>query len=326
MMQRRDFITLLGGAAAAWPLAARAQQAAVPMVAYLGSMAEADVSRLRALREGLGEAGFAEGRNVRIEYRGVGVPATRVREVAADLIRQKASVIVGSSPTAAVVKEVTSTVPIVFWSVPDPVQVGLVASLNRPGGNVTGVSGMGTEIGGKQLGLMHELLPSAARYALLINPAGFVVGGPLEKEMQSVAEGLGAQVEVLTPGTIAEIDSAFASLARRRTDAVFVAPGRFFTDRRAQFATLATRYGIPAMYGYRDFVEIGGLMSYGASETDMHRQMGVYVGRILKGEKPADLPVLRPTKFELTINLTTAKALGLDVPPTLLAIADEVIE
>jgi putative tryptophan/tyrosine transport system substrate-binding protein len=323
MIQRRDFITLLGGAAA-WPLAARAQQA--PMVAYLGSMAEADVSRLRALREGLGEAGFAEGRNVRIEYRGVGTPPTRVREVAADLIRQKASVIIGSSPTAAAVKEVTSRVPIVFWSVPDPVQVGLVASLNRPGGNVTGVSGMGTEIGGKQLGLMHELLPSASRYALLVNPAGFVVGGPLEKEMQSVAQGLGAQVEVLTPGTIAEIDSAFASLTRKRTEAVFVAPGRFFTDRRAQFTTLATRYAMPAMYGYRDFVEIGGLMSYGASETDMHRQMGIYVGRILKGEKPADLPVLRPTKFELAINLTTARALGLTVPPTLLALADDVIE
>jgi putative ABC transport system substrate-binding protein len=328
---RRDFITLLGGAAAAWPVAARAQQAAVPVIGYLGAAAETDVNRLRAFREGLGEAGFAEGRNVRIEYRGAqGAQrsSARLSELASDLIRRQVSVIVADSPTtAATVKAVTSTIPIVFWSVVDPVQVGLVASLNRPGANATGIISMGSEIGGKQLSLIHELLPSVVRYALLLGSRGLVIGGSLEKEMRSVAAGLGAQIEVLGVGTIGEIDGAFASLAQNRVEALFVGPGgAFFTDRRVQFATLATRYAIPAMYSHRDFVEAGGLMSYGASETDIHRQMGVYAGRVLKGEKPADLPVLRPTKFELTINLTTARALGLTVPPTLLAVADEVIE
>jgi putative ABC transport system substrate-binding protein len=335
-VRRRDFITLLGGSAA-WPLAARAQQQrAQPAVGYLGATAETDANRLRALREGLGEAGFAEGRNVRIEYRGTQVLGervarardARVSELASDLIRKQVSVIVADSPTiAANAKAVTSTIPIVFWSVVDPVQVGLVASLNRPGANVTGIISMGSEIGGKQLSLMHELLPSAVRYALLLSSQGLVFGGPLEKEMQSVAAGLGGQIEVLGVATVGEIDDAFASLAQKRTEALFVGPGgSFFTDRRVQFATLATRYAVPTIYSHRDFVEAGGLMSYGASETDIHRQMGVYAGRILKGEKPADLPVLRPTKFELAINVTTAKALGLTVPSTLLAIADAVIE
>jgi putative ABC transport system substrate-binding protein len=325
MMRRREFVTL-GGAAAAWPLAARAQQAKLPVIGYFGTTAEKDANRLRAFRQGLGETGFAEGRNVAIDYRAVGSPPPGVPELAPDLIRRKVSVIVGTAPTASRVKALTTTIPIVFWSVADPVQVGLVPNLNRPGGNVTGVISMGTEVGGKQMSLMHELLPTAVRYAFLVNPAGFVVGGPLEKEMQAVAGGLGARVEILAPGTIDEIDRAFASLAQKKTEAVFVAPGVFFTNRRVQFAILATRYAIPAIYGYRDFVEVGGLMSYGSSEVDMHRQMGVYAGRILKGEKPGDLPVLRPTKFELVINIETAKALGLAVPPTLLAIADEVIE
>jgi putative ABC transport system substrate-binding protein len=324
-MNRRDTIALLGGAAA-WPLAARAQQPAMPMIGYLGSMAGADVSRLRAFRQGLGEAGFAEGRDVTIEYRETSAGDPRLPELAADLIRRHASVIVAAAPSAAKVKALTSAIPIVFWSVVDPVQVGLVASLNRPGANVTGAISMSTEIGGKQLSLMHELLPSAVRYALLVNSNGLVIGGPLEKEMQSVAGGLGAQMEVLKAGTIGEIDNTFASLAQKRTEALFVGPGVFFTNRRVQFATLATRYAIPTIYYLRDFAEVGGLMSYGASETDMHRQMGLYAGRILKGEKPADLPVLRPTKFELVINAGTAKALGLAIPPTLLAIADEVIE
>jgi putative ABC transport system substrate-binding protein len=321
-MRRRDFLTLLGGAAA-WPLAARAQQSALPIIGYLGRMAETDANRLRAVREGLGEAGFAEGRNVRIEYRasapGVGVP-----ELAADLVRRRASVIVGAAPYALAAKSVTSTIPIVFWAVVDPVQVGLVASLNRPGGNVTGVISMGTEIAGKQLSLMHELLPSARRYALLVGTG--LYGGPLESEMHPVVEGLGAQIEVLTVNTVGEIENAFASLAQKQTEGLFVAPGPFLTDRRVQIATLATRHAIPTIYGNRDTVEVGGLMSYGASERDILRQMGVYIGRILKGEKPADLPVLRPTKFELVINLSTARALGLTIPPTMLAIADEVIE
>jgi putative ABC transport system substrate-binding protein len=244
----------------------------------------------------------------------------------ADLIRRRVSVFVATGPVAARINALTSTIPIVFWSVADPVQVGLVPNLNRPGGNVTGVISMGTEVGGKQVSLMHELLPAAVRYAFLVNANGFVVGGPLEKEMQALAGGLGAQIELLTPSTVGEIDDAFASLAQRRTEALFVAPGVFFTNRRVQFATLATHYAIPTIYGYRDFVEVGGLMSYGASEVDMHRQMGVYAGRVLKGERPGDLPVLRPTKFELAINVTTAKALGLTLPSTLLAIADEVIE
>jgi putative ABC transport system substrate-binding protein len=325
-MRRRAFITLIGGAAAS-PLAARAQQPAVPAIGYLGSMAEADVNRLRAFRQGLGEMGFAEGRNVKIEYREAGQQSDpRLRELAADLIRRQVSVIVANVPVAGKIKAATSTIPIVFWGVVDPVQVGLVASLNRPGANLTGVISMGTETGGKQLSLMHELLPSAVRYALLVNSTGLVIGGPLEKEMQSVADGLGGQMDVLGASTIGEIDNAFVSLSQKRTEAFFVAPGTFFTNRRVQFATQATRYAIPTIYYTRDFVEVGGLMSYGASETGIHRQMGLYAGRVLKGEKPGDMPVLRPTKFELVINLGTAKALGLTVPPSLLATADEVIE
>jgi putative ABC transport system substrate-binding protein len=325
-LQRREFITLLGGAAA-WPLAAGAQQAGMPVIGYFGSTADAEVNRLRAFRQGLGEVGFIEGRNVTIEYRvttGGGDP--QILELAPDLIRRQVSVIVAIEPVAAILKAVTSTIPIVFWGVVDPLQVGLVTSLNRPGANVTGIISMGSEIGGKQLSLMHELLPSAARYALLVNSGGLVIGGPLEREMQSVATNLGGQMEVLKAQTIGEIDNVFGSLAQKRIEAFFVGPGVFFTNRRVQFATLATRYAIPTIYPLRDFVEVGGLMSYGASWTDIHRLMGLYVGRILKGEKPGDLPVLRPTKFELVINLGTAKALGLTVPPTLLAIANEIIE
>jgi putative ABC transport system substrate-binding protein len=325
-MKRREFITLLSGAAAAWPLAARAQQQAMPVVGYVGSTPEADAPRLRAFRQGLGEAGYVEGRNVAIEYRGTGNVRGRGAELAADLVRRQASVIVGVAPSAAGAKAATSTIPIVFWGSPDPVQVGLVASLNRPGGNVTGVIDMGTEIGGKQVSLMHQLLPAATRYALLLNPNGLVFGGPLTKEMQSVAAGLGGQIDVLTASTIGEIDSTFASLAEKRTEALFISPSVFFTDRLVQLATLASRHALPAIYVNRAFPEVGGLMSYGSSEADMHRQVGLYVGRILKGEKPAELPVLRPTKFELVINAGTAKALGLTVPSNLLATADQVIE
>jgi putative ABC transport system substrate-binding protein len=324
-VKRREFITLVGGATA-WPLVARAQQLAIPVIGYIGSLAEADVNRLRWFRQGLGEAGFVEGRNVTIEYRWTQSAPGRSQELVADLVRRQVSVIIGVSPSAAVAKAATNTIPIVFWGSPDPVQVGLVASLNRPGGNVTGVIDMGTELGGKRISLMHELLPSAVRYALLVSPNGLIIGGPLEKEMQSVANALGAQIEILTPGTIDEIDRAFAALAEKRTEALFVSPGVFYANRRVQFATLAARYAIPTLYGSRTHVEVGGLMSYSANEAEMHRQVGLYAGRILRGEKPADLPVLRPTKFELVINLGTAKALGLAVPPTLLSTADEVIE
>jgi putative ABC transport system substrate-binding protein len=323
-MNRRDLVTLIGGAAA-WPVAARAQQGAMPVIGYLGSTAEADVNRLRAFRQGLGEAGFVEGRNVTTDYRETGTPGAQAAAVA-DLARPPVSIIVAVAPAAAAAKAATSAIPILFWGAPDPVQVGLVASLNRPGANVTGVISMSTEIGSKQLSLMHELLPSAVRYALLEYPNGLVIGGPLAEEMRSGAAGLGGQIEVLTAGTVAEIDSAFASLAQKRTEALFIAPSVFLANRRVQLVTLARRHAIPTMYVNRESVEIGGLMSYGAREADMHRQVGVYAGRILKGEQPADLPVLRPTKFELVINLGTARALGVTVPPTLLAIADEVIE
>jgi putative tryptophan/tyrosine transport system substrate-binding protein len=236
------------------------------------------------------------------------------------------SAIIAISPTAAAVKALTGTIPIVFWGAPDPVQVGLVASLNRPGGNVTGVIDMGTELGGKRLSFMHELLPKARRYALVVNPNGLIVGGPLEKEMQSVGAGLGVQVEVRTAGSIPEVDSTFASLAERRIEGLFVSPDVFFMNRRVQFATLAARYAIPTMYSDRGFVEVGGLISYASDDAELHRQVGIYAGRILRGEKPAELPVLRPTKFELVINAGTAKALGITVPPVLLAIADEVID
>jgi putative ABC transport system substrate-binding protein len=272
------------------------------------------------------EAGYVEGRNVAIEYRGNENGSSRGAELAAGLARRQVSVIVGTPPSAVGAKAATSTIPIVFWGAPDPVQAGLVASLNRPGGNVTGVINMGTEIGGKQLALMHEFLPAATRYALLLNPTNVVFRSPLAKEMQSVAAGLGRQVDILTASTIREIDGAFASSAENRTDALFISPSVLFSNRVVQFATLASRHAIPAIYDSRAFPEVGGLMSYGSSEADMHRQVGLYVGRILKGEKPAELPVLRPTKFELVINAGTAKAIGLTVPPTLLAIADEVIE
>jgi putative ABC transport system substrate-binding protein len=324
-LKRRKFITLIGGAAA-WPLAARAQQPRMQVIGYIGSTPEADVSRLRAFRQGLGEAGFVEGRNATIEYRWSETTPAQRPELAADLIRRRVSVIIAVAPAAAVAKAATSTIPIVFWGAPDAVQVGLVASLNRPGANVTGVTTMGTEIGGKRLGLMHELLPSVMRYALVINSNGLVLGGPLATEMTSAAEALGGQLDTLTAGTIGEIDGVFASIAERRTEALFVAPSVFFANRRVQFATLATRHGIPALYTSREFVEVGGLISYGSNEAEIHRQVGLYAGRILKGEKPADLPVVRASKFELVINLGTAKALGLAVPQTLLAIADEVIE
>jgi putative ABC transport system substrate-binding protein len=324
-MNRRNLITLIGGAAV-WPVAARAQ--AMPVIGYIGqSSAEAYASRLRGFRLGLGDTGYSEGQNVMIEYRWAGDDNRRYPELVANLVRRQVSVLVPDPPLAAVAaKAATATIPIVFRLAPDPVQVGLVNSLNKPGGNATGVTSMGTEIGGKQLSLAHQLLPSAERLALLLNSTNLVFGGPLAKEMQSAATALGSRMEVLSASTIAEIDSAFASIAAKRIEALFVSPSILFGNRRVQFASLATRYAVPTMYSSRDFVEVGGLMSYGASSEDMDRQTGVYVGRILKGTKPADLPVARASKFELVINMQTARTLGLTVPPTLLAVADEVIE
>ena len=326
-MKRREFITLLGGAAVAWPLVARAQQPAMPVIGFLrpGSP-ELNAHLVAAFRKGMGETGYVEGRNVAVEYRWAGND-DRLRELAADLVRLRVKVIVtpGSTTAAAAAKSATTTIPIVFSGGGDPVEIGLVASLNRPGGNVTGVSSMAGELGSKRVGLLQELVPRAARLAVLINP-----NNPLAEafvaDIRAAAPAVGQQLEVLTASTSQGIDAAFATLVETRADALLVGPDALFVSLRAQLATLAARHAVPAIYPFREDAEAGGLMSYGPSNTDLVRQAGIYAGRILKGEKPADMPILRATKFELTINLKTAKALGIEIPPSLLARADEVIE
>jgi putative tryptophan/tyrosine transport system substrate-binding protein len=325
-IRRRGFIRLLGGAAV-WPIAARAQRPPVPMVGYLfeGPPAAALVA---PFRKGLSEMGFVEGRNVTIEYRyGEDLP-DRLPALATELIRHGAAVIFASGGTSAVTaaKAATATIPIVFGNGDDPVQAGLVASFNRPGGNVTGVTFLIRELTAKRLGLLQMLLPAASRFALLIDPRDQRIVPSLTADAQAAAATIGRQIEVFTASTNDEIDVAFASLVQKRADALLVGSGPLFFARRAQIATLAVRHALPAIYFAREFVELGGLMSYGASIADTVRQGGIYVGRILKGEKPADLPVIQPTRFEFVINLTTARAVGIDVPPTLLALADEVIE
>jgi putative ABC transport system substrate-binding protein len=327
-MKRREFIRLLGGAAA-WPLAAHAQQPAMPVVGSLSAGSpEPSADRMMEFRKGLGEAGYVEGRNLAIEYRWAYNDNGRLPELAADLIRRRVAVIAipgGATAATRAAKAATTTVPIVFGTVFDPVETGLVPSLNRPGGNVTGVAYMGAELAAKQLGLLHELLPAAARFAALVYPDSALTG-PVVTDLQAAASSLGRQIEVLTAASNREIDTAFATLAQKRVEALLVIPHVLFNNRRVQLVTLATHHAVPTVYWARDFTEIGGLMSYGSSTRDQYRQVGIYVGRVLKGEKPADLPILRPTKFELVINLQTARTLALDVPATLLAIADEVIE
>jgi ABC-type uncharacterized transport system substrate-binding protein len=328
-VQRRSFLTLLVGAAAAWPLAAHAQQPAMPVIGYLDSGSpEPIANRVAAFRKGLSEAGYVEGRNVAIEYRWAHNANDRLPELAADLVRRRVDVIAtpGSTPAAVAAKAATTTIPIVFFTGADPVQIGLVASLNRPGGNVTGVTNMNVELGAKRLGLLHELIPGAARFAVLVNPNNSLVAGSMITELQAAARTLGRQIEVQTASTNREIDTAFASLVQKRAAALLVTPDTLFFNRRVQLATLAARHAVPAIYSVREDAEAGGLMSYGASVTDMFRQVGIYTGHILKGAKPADLPVVQSTKFEFVINLGTARALGIDVPPSLLAIADEAIE
>jgi putative ABC transport system substrate-binding protein len=327
MIARREVITLLGSAAA-WPLAARAQQTAMPVLGYLDVYApEPTGIFLAAFRNGLSEVGYVEGRNVDIEYRYANSDNARLPELASDLVRRGVAVIVAPFGTAAVraAKSVTTTIPIIFMTSADPVHEGLVTRFNRPGGNVTGLSTMNVELGAKRLGLLHEVIPRVLRIVALINPTS-AIAELLIREAQAGASTIGWQIDVVYVSTNRDIDAAFASLEQKRAGAVFVSADQFFTSRRVQFATLATHYRVPAIYSYRPFAEVGGLMSYGPSLSDQYRQLGIYTGRILKGEKPGEMSVLQPTKFELVINLTTARTLGLDVPPTLLAIADEVIE
>ena len=324
-MTRRKFITLLGGTAAAWPVAGRAQQAAIPVIGYLNfGSPESDASRLTGLRRGLSESGYVEGRNFVIEYRWAGNQAERLPALAADLVQLRVAVIVspGSLP-ALVAKAATTSIPIVFGVGNDPVQLGLVASLNRPGGNLTGINAFAAELGAKGLALLHELMPSTATIGFLENPNNPIFE---TRDVLAAAPVLGLKVQILKAGTDREIDAAFVSLVQARTGALLVGGDVFFNNRIEQIVALAARHAIPTMYHYREFVVAGGLISYGSSLMDAYRQVGRYTGRILKGEKPADLPVIQATKLELIINLKTAKALGLQIPDRLLALADEVIE
>jgi putative ABC transport system substrate-binding protein len=326
-VKRREFILMVGGAAA-WPLGARAQQPAMPVVGFLRADAPAaGANVVAAFGKGLSEIGFVEGRNLAIEFRWAQNDRDRIRELAADLIHRKVTVIAapGSAVGALAAKALTTTIPIVFSTSGDPIRLGLVASLNRPGGNVTGFNSMSSELVPKQLGLLHELLPGAARLGMLVTRT-FVDVDRVTKDAQSAAATIGRELEVLFVGTDREIDAAFAELVKKRVDGLLVADDVVLHGRRTQILTLAARHVLPAIYVDRAWANAGGLMSYGPIPNDQHRQVGIYVGRILKGEKPADMPVARATKFEFIINLATARAIGLTVPPTLLATADEVIE
>jgi putative ABC transport system substrate-binding protein len=327
-MRRRDFITLLGGAAAAWPLAARAQQSAMPVIGFLnGQSPDGYSAYLRAFRQGLKDAGYVEGENVAIEYRWAENQVDRLPALAADLVRRRVAVIAAGGGAAFAAKAATTTIPIVFTTGEDPVRSGLVASLARPGGNLTGVNFFNAELTAKRLELLRGLVPAATRVAVLVNPT--TAGTSTEtmvRDMEPAARTLGLQIQILNASTSREIDAAFATLVREHPDALFVANDPFFTSRRVQLANMAARHAVPATYGARQNAEAGGLMSYGSDTADAYRQAAVYTGRILKGVKPGDLPVVQASKFELIINAQTARMLGLSVPPMLLAIADEVIE
>jgi putative tryptophan/tyrosine transport system substrate-binding protein len=328
MMKRREFITLLGGAAI-WPVAARAQQSAMPLIGIISSGAlESDAPRLDAFRRGLNEVGFVEGHNVDFEYRGMQGHYDLAPAFLADLVRRPVAVIVvvASTPATLAAKAATSTIPIVFNMGNDPVEAGIVSSFNRPGGNITGVSNLTGLLAAKRLELLHELMPSAATIAVLANPSNPALTEYEMAELKKAAGPLGLKLDILNARTVGEIDSAFATLPQARVDALLISSEFFFTTRSEQLVALAARYAVPTSYSDVDAAKAGGLMSYRYVLSEIYRQMGIYAGRILKGEKPADLPVQQPTQFELVINLKTAKALGLSVPPSLLTRADEVIE
>jgi putative tryptophan/tyrosine transport system substrate-binding protein len=327
MTNRRAFITLLGGVAAAWPVAVRAQQAAMPVVGFVRA-GSPDAGRAAAFRKGLTETGYVEGQNVTVEYHWLEGQYDRLPSLMADLVRRGVAVIAtpGFIAGAQAAKTATTTIPIVFGVGEDPVKLGLVSSLARPGGNATGINFFTSEVLTKRLGLLHELVPKAVRIAVLVNPANAPVTEITLRDIPEAARAIGLQIQVLNASTNREIDAAFATMVRDRADALFIANDGFFTSRRSQFVTLASRDRIPTSCANREMVEAGLLMSYGTDNLDMFRQTGVMTGQILKGAKPADLPVQQSTKFEFVINLQTARAFGLEIPPTLLARADEVIE
>jgi ABC-type uncharacterized transport system substrate-binding protein len=329
VFDRRKLITLLGGVAAAWPLGARAQQQAMPVVGFLNAVSrEGFAERIAAVRQGLKEAGYVEGENVTIEYRWAENQLDRLPALAADLVRKRVAVILATGGTAPAIaaKAATSTIPIVFTIPEDPVQLGLVASLSKPGGNLTGVNLFVGELVAKRLELLRELVPAMSRVAVFVNPANSTRAESQVREVESAGHAMGLRIQIFNAGTGWEINAAFATLARERPDALFVSPDPYFVVRRVQIATLAARHAIPTSFSVREAVEAGGLVSYGTNIVDTYRQAGVYTGRILKGAKPAELPVVQSSKFELVINVQTALMLGLTVPPSLLATADEVIE